>query len=51
MLFEKIFQRDDKTFLNFYHFILGIILYISAVLSYYLINNSWNLPETYLKAP
>ena len=29
MLFEKVFQRDDKSFLLFYHFFLSSILYFS----------------------
>ena len=45
MLFEKIFQRDDKSFLLLYYFFLSLVLYFSSILSYYVRNNSWQLPE------
>ena len=49
-LFEKIFQRNDKVFLQFYFFTLGIILYLSSLLAYYLSNRTFNLPEIYTVA-
>ena len=45
MLFEKIFQRDDKSFLLLYYFFLCLVLYLSSILAYYVRNNSWQLPE------
>ena len=50
MIFEKIFQRDDKSFLLFYHLILCIVLYFSSLFAYYIRNNSWQLPDLYLEA-
>ncbi len=49
MLFEKVFQRDDKAFLVIYHIFLSGILYLSSVLSYFLRNNNWNLSEQYFE--
>ena len=49
MLFEKVFQRDDKAFLLVYHLFLSGILYLSSVLAYYIRNNSWTLSELYLE--
>ena len=49
-IFEKIFQRNDKVFLQFYFFTLGIFLYLCSVFSYYLINGIFNLPEIYTVA-
>ena len=46
-IFEKIFQRNDRVFLQFYFFTLGIILYLSSLLAYYLSNRTFNLPEIY----
>ena len=46
-LFEKIFQRNDKVFLQFYFFTLGIVLYLCSVFSYYLSNETFILPEIY----
>ena len=48
LLFEKIFQRNDKVFIQFYFFTLGIFLYLSSMTSYYLRNETFNLPEMYL---
>ena len=50
MLFEKIFQRDDKSFLLFYRFFLSGILYFSSVFAYFIRNDTWKLSETYLEA-
>ncbi len=49
MIFEKIFQRDDKAFLLFYYIFLGSILYLSSILAYFLRNNTWKLSELYLE--
>ena len=50
MLFEKVFQRDDKSFLLVYHFFLGAILYLSSTFAYYFRNKSWELTEPYIQA-
>ena len=50
MLFEKIFQRNDKFFLLVYYFTLGLSLNISTTIAYYLRNNEWQLSEKYLNA-
>ena len=47
LLFEKIFQRNDRVFILFYFFTLGIFLYLSSMTSYYLRNETFNLPEIY----
>ncbi len=49
-IFEKIFQRNDRVFLQFYFFTLGIIVYLSSLLAYYLSNRTFNLPEIYTVA-
>ena len=49
-IFEKIFQRNDKVFLQFYFFSLGIILYLSSIFAYYLSNRTFILPEIYTAA-
>ena len=49
MIFEKIFQRDDKAFLLFYNLFLSVVLYISSVIAYFLRNNSWKLSEIYFE--
>ena len=49
-IFEKIFQRNDRVFLQFYFFTLGIILYLSSLFAYYLGNRTFNLPEIYTVA-
>ena len=49
-IFEKIFQRNDKVFLQFYFFTLGIFLYLCSVFAYYLNNGIFNLPEIYTGA-
>ncbi len=48
MLFEKIFQRDDKSFLLFYHIFLSGILYFSSTLAYYVRNKTWVLTDIYV---
>ena len=50
MLFEKVFQRDDKSFLLVYRFFLGAILYLSSTFAYYFRNKSWELTEPYIQA-
>ena len=48
VLFEKIFQRNDRIFIQFYFFILGISLYLCSAAAYYLKNGTFKLPEDYL---
>ena len=50
MLFEKIFQRDDKSFLLFYRLSLSIVLYFSSTLAYFIRNKSWELTDIYFEA-
>ena len=50
MLLEKIFQRDDKSFLLLYRFFLAGILYFSSVFAYFIRNDTWKLSESYLEA-
>jgi len=47
VLFEKIFQRNDKIFIQFYFFTLGVSLYLCSLTSYYLRNGTFKLPEMY----
>ena len=49
MIFEKVFQRDDKSFILFYRFILAGVLYFSSLIAYYIRNNTWKLSERYLE--
>ena len=49
-IFEKVFQRNDKAFIQFYFFTLGIVLYLCSVLSYYLNHGTFDLPEIYTGA-
>jgi len=46
-IFEKIFQRNDKFFLLIYYFFLGLSLYLSSTIAYYIRTQNWNLPDTY----
>ena len=50
MLIEKIFQRNDKSFLLFYRLSLSIVLYFSSTLAYFIRNKSWELSDIYIKA-
>ena len=50
MLFEKIFQRDDKSFILFYRLYLSIVLYFSSTLVYFIRNKSWELTDIYFEA-
>ena len=50
MLIEKIFQRDDKSFLLFYRLSLSIVLYLSSTLAYFIRNKTWELSDIYIKA-
>ena len=50
MIFEKIFQRDDKSFLLFYYSFLSLILFLSSNVSYYFRNNTWKFSESYFEA-
>jgi len=47
-LLEKIFQRNDKFFLQVYYIILAISLGVSSTCAYYLKNETWILSEFYL---
>ena len=48
-LFEKIFQRNDRFFLQIYYLILGLLLNVGSFGAYYLRNLDWNLSEAYLE--
>ena len=48
-LFEKIFQRNDRFFLQIYYLILGLLLNIGSFCAYYLRNLNWNLTESYIE--
>ncbi len=48
-IFEKIFQRNDKFFLLIYYLFLGLSLYLSSNISYYIRNQNWDLTETYIQ--
>ena len=50
MIFEKIFQRDDKSFLLFYYSFLSIILFLSSNISFYFRNQTWKFSEPYFEA-
>ena len=50
MLFEKIFQRDDKSFILLYRLSLSIVLYFSSTLAYFIRNKSWELTDIYFEA-
>ena len=50
MIFEKIFQRDDKSFLLFYHLFLSGVLYLSSTLANYIRNSSWKFTDIYFEA-
>ena len=47
-LFEKIFQRNDKFFLQLYFFTLGFFFFLSSIAGYYLRTGTYQLPETYV---
>ena len=49
MLFEKIFQRDDKSFLLIYYTFLGGILYLGSLISYFIRNDTWKFEENYFE--
>ena len=48
-LFEKIFQRNDRFFLQIYYLILGLLLNVGSFGAYYLRNQNWDLPEAYIE--
>jgi len=48
-LFEKIFQRNDKFFLQIYYLFLGLLLNIGSFGAYYLCNQEWHLPDAYIE--
>ena len=47
LLFEKIFQRNDRIFIQFYFLVLGVSFYLCSSISYYLRNGTFKLPEMY----
>ena len=49
-LFEKIFQRNDRFFLQIYYLILGALLNIGSFCANYLRNQDWYLPDSYIAA-
>ena len=49
MLFEKMFQRDDKSFLLFYRLSLSVVLYFSSTIAYFIRNKTWELSDIYIK--
>jgi putative colanic acid biosynthesis UDP-glucose lipid carrier transferase len=50
MIFEKIFQRDDKSFLLLYRILLGGILILSSYMAYFIRNKTLELTNNYLEA-
>ena len=48
-LFEKIFQRNDKFFLQIYYLVLGLLLNVGSLSAYYLRSKTWNLPDSYIE--
>ena len=50
LLLEKIFQRNDKVFLQFYFFTLGFFLYLCSLFAYYWGSGTFKLPEIYFIA-
>ena len=46
-LFEKIFQRNDRFFLQIYFFLQGCTLYLNSTYAYYLKNGTFQLKEDY----
>ena len=50
MIFEKIFQRDDKSFLLLYRILLGGILILSSYTAYFIRNKTLELTNDYLEA-
>ena len=48
-LFEKIFQRNDRFFLQIYYLILGLLLNVGSFGAYYLRNENWNLSDSYIE--
>ena len=49
-LFEKIFQRNDKFFLQLYFLTIGIFLYLCSATSYYLRTGTYGLSDLYSTA-
>ena len=50
MIFEKIFQSDDKSFLLLYRILLGGILILSSYMAYFIRNKTLELTNDYLEA-
>ena len=48
-LFEKIFQRNDRFFLQIYYLILGLLLNVGSFGAYYLRNQDGNLTDSYIE--
>jgi len=48
-LFEKIFQRNDRFFLQIYYLILGLLLNIGSFGANYLRSQDWRLPDSYIE--
>ena len=48
-LFEKIFQRNDRFFLQIYYLILGLLLNIGSFGAYYIRNQDWHLTDAYIE--
>ena len=46
-LFEKIFQRNDRFFLQIYFFLQGCTLYLNSTYAYYLRNGTFQLKDDY----
>jgi len=46
---EKVFQKDDVIFLQFYFLILGVLLYVSSTTAYYFLIGTYQIkpPEIY----
>jgi len=44
-LFEKIFQRNDRFFLQIYYLILGLLLNVGSFGAYYLRSHDWHMPD------
>ena len=49
-IFEKIFQRNDKAFVQLYFLTLGLSLYISSMIAFYLLDQEFILTEHYATA-
>ena len=50
MILEKLFQRDDKSFLLLYRIFLSLNLFLCSKSSYFIRNKNWELPDIYFEA-